>query len=120
MPSTSRPLIWMSMVRSRALARLCQLVGTNPRLANSSRTRGMTPGSASAWTEKQAVGSVLARVALAAMDDMVEFLDLGRQANGESPAPGKGDRGANSPEGPGIEAPVVHRCDANRRRHARQ
>src|SRR5258708_33655877 len=51
------PRIWMSMVSSplsAPLVALCQLDGTRPRLAKSSRTRGMTPGSALAWTAKQA------------------------------------------------------------------
>ena len=35
--------------------RLCQEEGTRPRLANNSSTLDITPGSALAWMEKQAV-----------------------------------------------------------------
>ncbi len=108
------------MVSSPAVTRLCQLVGTIPRLAKSSITRGITPGSASAWTEKQAVGWVSVGRALATEGSMDVILDLGRRANRMGPILGNEDRDANSPGEPGIKAPVAHGSDANRRRRHRQ
>src|SRR5262249_20795540 len=103
--------IWMSIVSSRSSgpeAVLCQLDGTRPRLAKSSRTRGMTPGSARACTEKHATLQIAATwrdsrrdeldaVAQAAGDDMAGKLqDDGGTANGNSPIL-RQDRVANSP-----------------------
>jgi hypothetical protein len=96
------------MVNSPVVTRLCQLVGTMPRLAKSSSTRGITPGSASAWTEKQAVGWVSGGRREAAAGSMVNILDIGRRAKGTGPILGNEDRGANSPGEPAIEAPVAH------------
>jgi hypothetical protein len=50
-------------------------------------TRGMIAGSAAAWTEKQAVGRLSGRKALATGGDMMEILDLGLRTNGGSPIP---------------------------------
>src|SRR5882724_1834957 len=96
----------MSIVRSRSSGpevELCQHVGTRPRLAKSSSTRGITPGSARAWTAKQATvaGRRLAAPsesgACAAGNDMAEkLLGSGKTANGNGPILAK-DRVANSP-----------------------
>src|SRR5690348_8389996 len=107
------------MVSSPPLTRLCQLVGTRPRLAKSASTRGITPGSASAWTEKQAVGVSGGWKAVAA-GNMDGILDIGRRANGTGPILGNEDRGANSPGEPAIEAPVAHDARGNDRRSQRQ
>src|SRR5690348_16754384 len=108
------------MVSSPPLTRLCQLVGTKPRLAKSASTRGITPGSASAWTEKQAVGWVSGGRAEAVAGNMDVILDLGRRANGKGPILGNEDRDANSPDEPAIEAPVAHDVRRNGRRRRRQ
>ena len=44
-------LFEIRLSRSEPEAVLCHLCGTRPRLANSSTTRGITPGSARAWRE---------------------------------------------------------------------
>src|SRR5205814_9006772 len=95
-------------------AALCHLCGTRPRLANSSRMRGMTPGSAAAWTEKQNASDARWRSApdsaAAAVsnsrDDIEEILGKMR-ANQQGPIP-EGARVANSPAGGGMwRAPDV-------------
>jgi hypothetical protein len=48
------------------------------------------------------------------------ILDLGRRAKGTGPILGNEDRGANSPDEPGIEAPVAHESDASRHWRQRQ
>src|SRR5689334_9317900 len=107
------------MVSSPPLTRLCQLVGTRPRLAKSASTRDITPGSAAAWTEKQAVGVSGGWEAVAA-GNMGGILDIGRRANGTGPILGNEDRGANSPGEPAIEAPVAHGVRRNGRPCRRQ
>src|SRR6185437_4393375 len=108
------------MVSSPPLTRLCQLVGTRPRLANSARTRGITPGSALAWTEKQAVGLLSDGRKESATGSMGIILDISRRANGRGPILGGEDRGANSPVEPAIEAPVAHDARGNDRRRRGQ
>src|SRR6266550_6942056 len=88
-------------------AALCHLCGTRPRLANSSRMRGMTPGSAAAWTEKQNASGASPRSAAGAVssrrDDIEEILGKMR-ANQQGPSP-EGARVANSPDAGGMCRP---------------
>src|SRR5436190_5566769 len=69
--------------------------GTRPRLANSSRTRGMTPGSDLAWREKQ-VAEETPRSAATETDDISVILGI-EMANHDGPSP-CGARVANSPD----------------------
>src|SRR2546423_14387099 len=88
-------------------AALCHLCGTRPRLANSSRMRGMTPGSAAAWTEKENASEARWRSApdsaagavSKSRDDIGEILGKMR-AEQQGPSPG-GGRGGNLPGGGG-------------------
>ena len=74
--------------------------GTRPRLAKSSSTRGITPGSARASTEKQAVAGRLLSATDAASCGMSVVLG-GKAANSQSPNP-RGARGRNSPIRPAM------------------
>src|SRR3954451_14044814 len=80
---------------------LFQRCGTRPRFANSSRTRDMTPGSASARIEKETEsGSGEQSKAVAAAGETEESIAdfLGRwRANRRGPGP-NGTRDANSPD----------------------
>src|SRR5437773_9112756 len=92
-------------------AALCHLCGTRPRLANSSRMRGMTPGSAAAWTEKENASGARWRSApdsagaavSNSRDDIEEILGKMR-ANQQGPSP-EGARVANSPDAGGMCRP---------------
>src|SRR5579863_6343576 len=110
----------MSMVISLPLTELCQRVGTRPRLAKSSSTRGITPGSASAWIEKQAARAASGRKAFAALGDMEGILVGVRLAKISCPIPGSEDREANSPGESAIEARALHERDATGRPVTRQ
>src|ERR1700722_17889607 len=96
----------MSMARLRpgAAVALFQRSGTRPRLANSSRTRGITPGSARAWTEKETVAAGC-RSATAAFDGI--GLILGKKmANRHVPGSYRA-RVGNSPDA-GAMRRLVH------------
>src|SRR5438105_15061263 len=80
-----------SIVSASPATVLCHLWGTSPRLANSSTTRGITPGSARAWTEKQTQRGEASLSAWAAApngreDDIAKILGgLGTNQHGPSP-----------------------------------
>ena len=99
MPRWGDPPICTSIVSTVPDTALCHFCGTRPRLANNSRTRGITPGSAAAWTEKQTAtkGASLAATGAApsSTDDIGQT--LGRMmANQHGPSPFRA-REANSP-----------------------
>src|SRR5690349_14214466 len=80
---------------------LFQRCGTRPRFANSSMTRGMIPGSASARIEKETESGAGERSETAAAvgktgESIADFLDR-RVANRQDPGP-NGTRDANSPD----------------------
>src|SRR5579863_6557182 len=110
----------MSMVNSAPLTELCQRVGTRPRLAKSSSTRGITPGSASAWIEKQAARAASDRTAFAALGDINGILVGVRLAKVSGPILGSEDREPNSPGESAIEARMLHVRNATGRSLARQ
>src|SRR5690349_21222227 len=113
--SGNRPLTSTSIVSSSPTMVLTQRRGTNPRFANSSSTRGITPGSTPARIEKAktpTAGSAseggAESAAAAATDDMDGvFLNTGETANSNDPILYQ-DRVANSPAEPVAEGPHVH------------
>src|SRR5215469_9292236 len=82
----------VSLLRATAL---CHSSGTRPRLANSSSTRGITPGSARACREKKVVVAVSAAATVTAGDDIDGILGK-RLANQHGPGPRRA-RVGNSP-----------------------
>src|SRR5580704_16493383 len=96
----------VSSARSVPQTVLCQVEGTRPRLANNSSTRGITPGSACAWTEKQAVAEGSSSATVARRGGM--SLVLGRKAaNRASPNPQR-VRDHNSPADPAVDVQTSH------------
>src|SRR5690242_8319574 len=104
------PRIWTSIASSSPSTRLVQAMGTRPRFAKSSRTRGITPGSARAWTAKQATGSERGSGA-ASMADLQK-----KRTNDDEPILGE-DRGRNSRN---LERAFAHRAEAKGRGATRQ
>src|SRR5713226_8962067 len=90
--SRSSPAICTSIVSASPDTALCHFCGTRPRLANSSTTRGIIPGSARAWTEKQTEReepslSASAAAAKGIGDDIAKILsELETNQHGPSPS----------------------------------
>src|SRR5690348_5081509 len=101
--SGSSPPTCTSMARSSPVTAASNRVGTRPRLANSSRTRGITDASEAAKTEKQYVGTERGSVA-----GMIHGLLSGQLGTNERHPILDEDQVANSPDARRCADPCSH------------